>query len=95
MAQSAYILLRLLLVLLLLPLALFHRLHLPADWARACGRGVESCIVVLDNGWNTRQCVDKYLLNHRAVVSIVAMHLIRELNRPAPMAAARPTAQLQ
>jgi len=31
----------------------------------------------------------------RAVVSIVAMQLIRELNRPAPVAAARPKAHLQ
>ena len=68
------------------------RLHLPADWARACGRGVESCIIVLDNDGNAQQCVDNQRLNHRVVVSIVAMRSNRE---PAPIARAMPTSQLQ
>ena len=64
--NRTYILL-LLLLLLLIPLFLLLRLPLPADWTRACGRGVESCIIVLDNDLNTQQCVDNHLLNHHAM----------------------------
>jgi hypothetical protein len=64
--NRTYILL-LLLLLLLIPLFFLLRLPLPADWTRACGRGVESCIIVLDNDWNTQQCIDKHRLNHHAM----------------------------
>ena len=68
-SHDRYILLLLLLLLLLPLLLLFILLRQPlhAVWSRACGRGVESCIIVNDNDLNTQQCVDNLLLKHHAM----------------------------